>query len=77
MNPEESYYPKNGWFFKNEKFPGFRGFSFSLGLAKEPTDHCMNGYDNLITHKGYETYVFLYLFDRQLQIGYKSVKRVR
>lgn len=73
----EAYYPKKGWFARYDKFPAFGGFSLTLGLSREPVQHCMEGYDKPISHKGFETYLFLCLLDRQFQIGYKTVKKVK
>jgi hypothetical protein len=76
MNPDNEYYPKSGWFFKNEKYPRFGGYSFNLGLAKNLTEHCTDGYDNPITHTGYEYSLYANIFDRQIEVGFKTVRNV-
>lgn len=73
---EDTFYPKKGWFAEYEKFPRFGGWSFSLGLAKELVQHCMDGYDKPMTHSGYKTYFYAIIFRSQIVLGYNSVEKV-
>lgn len=72
----EVFYPKKGWFAEFEKFPRFGGWSFAFGFTKELVQHCMNGYENPVTHSGYKTGFFATIFGYQIAFGYNSVKEV-
>jgi hypothetical protein len=77
MNEEEVTEPKTGLFFCAKNFPSLGGFSFSLGLAKEPEMYCFDGYDKPVTHEGYQLYLYLVLFNFQITFGFRKVKDVR
>lgn len=74
---ENEFYPKKGWFAEFKKFPRFGGWSFTFGLTKELVQHCMNGYENPVTHSGYKTGFFTIIFGYQIAFGYNSVKEVK
>ncbi|MDT0160455.1 MULTISPECIES: hypothetical protein [unclassified Bacillus (in: firmicutes)] len=74
---EKVFHPKKGWYAEFYKFPRFGGWSFVFGLTKELVQHCMNGYENPITHSGYKTGFFATAFGYQIAVGYNSVKEVK